>query len=178
MATDKSKRIEYVSDDRQSDLSQQFSNLIEVHHIEDDESYKTLAISVFDHWLNDSEARDLLAIDKSESSDEPRRNSALNGLRSIMAQSTECLSYEIVERNGHEYPMFYRFNTSQDLCKYFSQSPYGVSAKFHFKIVLPKLSALYFEGHDFTNYLYYKDDNHIRRIRSWIADAGLHVLES
>ena len=171
--------IEYVSEKRQIDLSQQFPELLKVHHIENCQRIKKVAISVFDHWLNESEARDLLKIDKSRptTGEELARRDLLNALNTLIAKSTECLGYEIIERNGHEYPRFFSFDTTQSLSKYFSQSPHGVSAQFFFKLVLPKLSALYFEGYDFTNHLYYLDENMIEQLKRWTAEANLYVLD-
>lgn len=166
--------FEQISNERQELLSAQFSDLLCLDRHENVLAYERLAFSVFDKWLNADEARELL--NEVKSSEEKRRYELLNRVNIEIANTTECLTYEVVGDDASSRVNFIKLLGADALSNYFKQSNHSSSSRFHFKIVLPELDALYYEGFDFTNYLYYKDRRLVESLIESVQELGLHVL--
>lgn len=158
----------------QKKLAALFPSIMEVNADNDGHGYKKIAVSVFDHWLSRLEASDLLADVSSE--EQAHRDELHYSLNKKIISLTKCFTFRVRGRRGKEYVIFKRFVDSSAAHRYVKPSDGFTSNKFFFKLVLPEIQALYFEGYDGTNYLYYEDDGLLVDLLKWIKEEGLHVL--
>lgn len=49
--------------------------------------------------------------------------------------------------------------------------------KYYSKLVIPKINCIYYEGNDYTNYIYFKNLSDIQEFLQIAKNNGLHVLE-
>ncbi|MCH9691075.1 MAG: hypothetical protein K0U59_03250 [Gammaproteobacteria bacterium] len=156
-------------------LQNQFPNIMEIDACEEGYGYTKVAISYFDHWLNEAEAYNAFSkVSFKEAAD--RKNRHLELCRQLFI-STEVLNYKILGRPSNRCVKFRAFSDNSVALKYCSNAYDKFSSAFFFKLVLPEHSALYYQGYDATNYLYYRKGELPHELRSLVFKSGLYILE-
>lgn len=158
----------------QKELSEKFWFLSDLECEGDIEGLVKLPISVFDHWLTEDEASTFLQNESDETKVE--RNRALHDFSCSLLDKYDCLTYRFKGR-VKERVVFKRFLNKKAANKYVEQSPTECSSRFQFRIVFPEISAVYFEGWDYTNYLYFSESKYISEIRSLVKEKKVYSLD-
>lgn len=167
------RKLINLSKQTQKKLLSQFPDILKVNACEDGHKYKRIAISVFDHWLLEDEALKLLNNINEE--EQKRRNDLLYAFNKVLFDRTLCFTYRFKGRNKN-HPVFKRFVDKNAACCYVK--PNGeMAGKFLYKLVLPELEALYFEGWDNTCHLYFKDKKTVNNLIEWVKESGLYMLD-
>lgn len=157
----------------QKDLSFQFPDILKVYMNEENHRYKRISISVFDHWLSEDKAIALLGNVNHEA--QQRRDDLLYSFNKTLFDKTLCFTYRLKGHNKIQ-PVFKGFIDKNAAYSY--MTPNGeVASKFLYKLVLPQLEALYFEGWDNTCHLYFKDEKSLGNLSEWVKESGLYILD-
>lgn len=151
-----------------------FPNILEVTSGDEDHTYEMLSISVFDHWLDREEATSLL--ENVSSSVDSRRKGLHHCLSRKLVTSLDAVTFNIESDGTKTRPVFKGFVSPQSACDYVEPSDHNISARFYFKLAIPDLSCLYFEGSDYTSHLYYQRESEISTILKIAEQCGLFVL--
>jgi len=168
------RRFRVLDRGRQSRLRVQFPDIDKVLAAEDSEAYQYLAVSVFDHWLDEAEAAQLLA-DVSQP-EQAQRDKRLNRFTACVVDHTEVLNVHLRGRPAKSRPVFRRFLSDTAMQQYMLISPGDISRRRLFRVALPALDALYFESWDDTNVFYLRDPETAQKIRQWADSCGLFCL--
>ncbi|WP_299947430.1 hypothetical protein [uncultured Microbulbifer sp.] len=169
------RRFVSLKSEKQDFLLHQFPNLMEIDACEDGYGYTKIAVSYFDHWLSESEAyKAFLNVGLEESVN--RKNKQLEFCRQLF-NSTEVLNYKIYGRPNNRRVKFRAFSDDNVALRYCSDAYDKFSSIFFFKLVIPEYSALYYQGYDATNYLYYRGGELSNKLKSLVYGSGLNVLE-
>jgi hypothetical protein len=136
--------------------------------------YKMLFISVFDHWLNeDDDAGELIHVD-SDLKELNRRRDLFKKMINNLFSKTDLYTYK--------YKRHFRFFIKKPealsdihrLCDFKNLwSARGRSYSF----IIPEFSAVYQEEFDWTNILFYKDEETISPILEIANNIGLKILK-
>lgn len=97
---------------RQSELTKQFPSLLTLVCVEETTEYGYVAVSVFDHWLSQEEAVELL--DNVSKDEQTRRNRLLYCFSKKLASTTEVINVKFRGKGIKSYPLFRGF-TSETL---------------------------------------------------------------
>ncbi len=160
---------------RQRLLAEQFPDVLGLESCSGNFGYKRIAISVFDHWLSRSEANELL--NNIDAAERERRNKIHRFLNEKIISSTSCLTYKIKGRLRKRHPIFKRFANSRSASNYVKPNDNSISSNYYFRLVLPELEAIYYEGSDDTNYLYYKEEALLADFFEWVEECGLNIIK-
>ncbi len=135
--------------------------------------YKKIFISVFDHWLTNEEASEMIFVD--ENLDE------LIARRKKFKIVVEEL-YKATDIYFWKYKRNYRLvlkkpmNYKDVLRKCDFDNLWSQSGK-RYSLILPKFSAIYSEEWDWTNIIWYTDEKKIVPIIKIAEKAGLNILK-
>lgn len=158
---------------RQIELREQFPDLYSLFCVEGSDEYRKIAISVFDHWQGAEEYQN----DYPDKEEKLRRDNSLHSFLRVMSNETEVLNFKFRGKWGKCYPLFRQFTSKEAMHSYLKPAgPNDTSNKFC-KLVLPELSAVFFEGWDYTNIFYYRNPELIPLIKRWAAQSGVYCLE-
>ncbi|KAA9340265.1 hypothetical protein [Adhaeribacter soli] len=136
-----------------------------------EENFKKLAVSVFDHWLTEEECVQIYNTDEKEIKS---RREKFKQVISDLFVETETFIWRYKKRNRiFVYPPN-SLNHLQLKCDIDQQT--GLSGQ-RYSILLPEFSAIYSEEWDWTNLIWYKDENKIKPFLEIIQRASLHILK-
>lgn len=134
--------------------------------------YQVIAVSVFEHWLGEKEASKFFDVSKDVQSDRYQRHLNL------------C---NVIFRETAVYGVRYRSCRKVNQCRYRQfAGKYSfmsiVSNNINdgdscFILFLPDLEAIYCQGFDDTNYLYYQNKDKLDQFKNWVKESRLHILE-
>lgn len=160
---------------KQESLKLLFPNLLGVNRCDENHGYEKIAISIFDHWLSNDEGNLLL---QNVSKEEQKRRDNLHFLfnKSLVAD-TETYTFSFKGKWSKKHPVFKSFRDTKYLHEYVKPNDNYISSRFYFRLALPEMNALYFEGSDDTNYLYFKDKSLLADFLKLVEASGLYVLE-
>ena len=148
--------------------------------IEEDESfikngnYKKIFISVFDHWLKSDEADNQIFVDDNIEE--------LNSRREKYKTVVEKL-YSLTDLYLWKYKRNYRFHiqkplTLNDALRKCDFNNLWSQRGRQYSFVLPEFSAIYNEEWDWTNIIWYLDEEKIQPILDIAKSSGLYILKS
>lgn len=158
----------------QERLLEVFPDLLKVTSGVEGHGYKMLSISVFDHWLTPEEAACLL---QGVSTDiDSQRKSSHYCLSKKITTTLDAVTFKIENSGTKPYPVFVGFKSPAAAYKYVKPGDYNISDRFYFKLAIPNLRCIYFEGSDYTNHLYYQQESEISAILEFAEQCGLFVL--
>lgn len=158
-----------VSREQQIRLEHEFQGLLDVAYGDSEAGYSRTAISVFDHWLDEEEAR--VALNSVPAQEQERRDSHHNLLNMKLVLEMNAITFRIRGRGRKAKVVFKRFASVEAAREYIKPS-----RRPSFVLVLPEIGGVYYEGWDDTNILYLRDDRSIDRIVPWLKECGLHAL--
>lgn len=158
----------------QISLLDMYPELDKVVAVEDTDKYQYMAISVFDHWLKEDEAFDLLS-DVPED-EQLQRDRKFDLFSEKIIENTEVVNFTFKGRWSKARPVFRKFTSNVCKINYMKSASNYVSSNFFFKVALPELEALYFESWDDTNVFYLRNEKHAELIESWANECGLYRL--
>ncbi|MGX9418199.1 hypothetical protein ACWU4D_12690 [Vibrio sp. WJH972] len=134
---------------------------------------KTRSISVFDHWLSFDEAMSILT--EVTPSMQNEYNRRLHKFICSLSHSYEC--YLIVYKGRYSSKTIYRKFTSDSAReKTLLPQDYRACENERFKLVIPALGIMYFEGSDFTHRLYFSDESVLKVISEYLSEAEVHLI--
>jgi hypothetical protein len=158
-----------VEKKQQISLETQFPKLLSLVEGEQPEEYIYLAVSLFDHWLNDEESMEHLHM--TERKEQERRNHMFDHFNKLIIESTEVLTFRFKGRNKIT-PSFKKFTSLSAKYNSMVHSDMG-----EYKVVLPEFGAAYFEGYDDTNIFFLSDLSLKSIIELWAKKTGLYCLD-
>jgi hypothetical protein len=144
-----------------------------MHETERPAEVQVLSVSVFDHWLSQEEASDLL---ENVSPVEQTRRDALHAkFCSLLVAGTAALSF-VFRGRLKDRPVFREFTSVQALSKYCT--PHGGRALGHreFQVALPELDCVFYESWDDTNHFFFTKPTAVDTISEWALQSGLYIL--
>ncbi|WP_303917918.1 hypothetical protein [Draconibacterium sediminis] len=147
--------------------------------LEEDESfietgiYKKIFISVFDHWLTKDEANKMIFID-SDLSELQLRRDKFESFTKALYEKTNIYFWKY-KRN---YRIFFKQPKSfKDILRRCDFNNLYSQSGDRYSLILPEYSAIYNEGWDWTNVIWYMDRNKIEPILEIAKKTGLNILE-
>lgn len=150
-------------------LGKQFPNLLPLIKGEPTSEYTLLAISIFDHWLNDEECMEFLHMPERDEIE--RRCLVFDNFNKLLMEQSSIFTFRFKGRKK-SLPSFKKFSSSRAKCNYMEQTSMG-----KYKVILPGFDAVYFEGYDDTNILFLKDLSVKPIIKNLAEKVGLYCLE-
>ena len=129
--------------------------------------YPRLAISVFDHWLNEEESS---IIENCPESEKTRRNQNLTAHWQKLFLLTPIFQ---INENG----LLKQASDEETFVQESMPLPDKTAEQFQF-IIMPEYKAIYAENWDDTNLLWYQNRGLIKPILKSAKESGLYVLNS
>ncbi|ARN65409.1 hypothetical protein RFA42_000830 [Vibrio vulnificus] len=171
-----SRRAFNVSKAMQKELSSAFPNLIRINDGCDSiqEECESGAISVFDHWLleNEYEKLNLYSDDVID-----MYLKKMDAFLYYLIDNYECYTFRVVGRGRKRRVSYRKFSDRECAISVLKQSRYPIRSKYLYRLVIPTLGISYFEGWDYTNYLYSYDLINIEKIRLIAEAMDLYFLD-
>ncbi|TLU61360.1 hypothetical protein FE810_15220 [Thalassotalea litorea] len=150
-------------------LRKQFPQLLPLIKGETTPEYTLLAISIFDHWLNDEECMEFLHMP--QLGEIERRCLVFDQFNKLLMERSSILAFRFKGRIK-SLPSFKKFSSSGVKYSYMKQTSMG-----KYKVILPDFDAVYFEGYDDTNIFFLKDLSVKPIIEKLAEKVGLYCLE-
>lgn len=138
----------------------------------EDTDYQMIFVSVFDHWLTQDEFEpDIHTDDPKEIAE--RRNKLKNFIIGLF-NMTPTFSWKTKRKNRF---FLYPLETEkQILNKCEIQNQHGESGQ-RYDIILPELKAVYSEEWDWTNIIWFRDQEKIQPLIELAKKSGLYILK-
>jgi len=132
-----------------------------------------VSVSVFDHWLSFDEA--MAQLSGINASTQYEYNRKLHKFACLLSDSFEC--YLVKYKGRYSNKVTYRKFTS-DKAREDTLWPqdYRVSERHRFKLIIPELDAIYYEGDNFTHQIYFANGNKSQQLTESLEKSGLHLL--
>ncbi len=147
--------------------------------IEEDESfiengvYKKIFISVFDHWLTSDEADNQIFIDDDLEKLTSRRDKFKTVVEKLHSQTDLYLwKYKRHYRLHIQKPL-----TLNDTLRKCDFNNLWSQRGRQYSFILPEFSAIYNEEWDWTNIIWYTEEEKIKPILDIAKNAGLYILK-
>ena len=169
------RRFRNLAQSQQSGLRAQFPDIDKVLAVEETDNYSYLAVSVFDHWLDQGEANRLLS--NVSNCEQKLRDEKFDQLSRIIISTTDVYNFTIKGKGAKSSIVFREFTSDKFKEEYMMSASNYVSSNLFFHVALPELGALYFESWDDTNVFYLRNDDHKDLIKSWANKCGLFCLD-
>ena len=168
------RRFRNVDHADQKRLASQFYWLRDVARQEPELAANVLSVSVFDHWLSEREALELLSdVSVAEQS---ARNKAHASFCSLVAEYTKVLSFARRGLKANRI-VFREFTSNTALESYFTPSVISQSVQGRFWFVLPEWNCVYCEGYDDTNHFFYPREGSPPPVESLVEKSDLFLLQ-
>jgi hypothetical protein len=138
----------------------------------EDTDYQMIFVSVFDHWLTQDEFQSKIHTKDSKEISIRRENLKLfaKGLFNL----TPTFTWRIKRKNRF---FIYPFNSEkQILNKVDIQNQHGESGQ-RYDVILPEIEAVYSEEWDWTNIIWYRDQEKVERLIELAKCSGLYILK-
>ena len=136
--------------------------------------YKMLFISVFDHWLNEEDNIDELIHVDADLKELNRRRGMFKNMMNELFNLTDLYTYK--------YKRHFRFfvkkpETLADIHRVCDFNNLWSARGRSYSFIIPEFSAVYQEEWDWTNILFYKDEETISPILEIVKNLGLKILK-
>ena len=147
--------------------------------IEEDESftdigiYKKLFISVFDHWLTYDEAEKLIFIDDNINELKNRRDK----FEKVVEELYKRTDIYLWKYKRHYRIFLKKPSTYNDLLRKCDFKNLWSQSGRRYSLILPEFSAIYNEEWDWTNIIWYTNEEKIEPIFEIANKVGLHILK-
>lgn len=158
----------------QKALNEKYFYLYDLEYEEKFHKLNGIAISVFNHWLSKGEAKDLIEGSSPEESD--KRYSVHKRFNYFLVENYRCLTYKFRGKLNRRFAKFKEFTSLEQSRRFVDPSTSGLSNKYRFSLVIPEFNAVYFEGSDYTNYLYSDSPDNLSILSGKAKDLGLFTL--
>jgi len=149
-------------------------NIVRLYAKEDTSDYKHLSICVFDHWLNQEEARD--EIDKVSVEKEGANDRKLHGFCCALASKNECYLIKLLGSKKNEVT-FRAFSSEKSCQECLEPEAYNCSSNGRFVLAFPEMELIYFEDWDFTHHIYYRNADKLAGFRELVGKHEVYILE-
>ncbi|MES2347399.1 MAG: hypothetical protein V4641_07490 [Pseudomonadota bacterium] len=154
------------------EINRQFPQLKQIRELDSDGGMQRLAISVFDHWLDDESEWHLL--DCFEGEERVRRNQKFAQHWAALFDLTPVYTL----RHRGRWPakaklVLKRYTDHEGFLRQSRFNDYGVPSQF---IILPELGCIYAAGWDDTNILYFQNKEQAAPVLELATKAGLFCL--
>jgi len=135
--------------------------------------YKKIFISVFDHWLTNEEASEMIFVDEKLDELKARREKF-----KLVAEELYKITNIYFWKYKRDYRMILKkpMNYKDVLRKCDFDNLWSQSGK-RYDFILPEFSAIYSEEWDWTNIIWYTDEEKIIPILNIAEKAGLNILK-
>ena len=135
--------------------------------------YKKIFISVFDHWLTNEEASEMIFVD--ENLDELKaRRKKFKLVAEELYKTTDIYFW----KNKRNYRMVLKKPMSyKDVLRKCDFDNLWSKRRKRYDFILPEFSAIYSEEWDWTNIIWYTDEEKIVPILNIAENAGLNILK-
>jgi len=135
--------------------------------------YKKIFISVFDHWLTNEEASEMIFVDEKLDELKERREKF-----KLVAEELYKITNIYFWKYKRDYRMILKkpMNYKDVLRKCDFDNLWSQSGK-RYDFILPEFSAIYSEEWDWTNIIWYTDEEKIIPILNIAKKAGLNILK-
>ena len=158
------RRFQNLPHAQQTILRRQFAWLLAVHDAQPlPPGVSGLAVSVFDHWLSEDEAREHLA--HVPPAEQARRDGLHARFAQLVLAQTEALTY-VWRGRRKDRAVFRRFTDVE--APRTGQRP--------FRLVLPAWQAVFLEGWDDTHSVFSTSPETVQQVKDCAAACGLFVL--
>jgi hypothetical protein len=153
-------------------IHRQFPQLKQIKELDSDGGMKRLAISVFDHWLDNESEWHLM--DCFEGEERLRRNRKFEHHWAALYDLTPIYTLRHRGRWPAKYKLVLKRYTDRDgFLRQSRFSDHGVPSQF---VILPELGCIYEASWDDTNILYFHNREQAEPILELARKAGLHCL--
>jgi hypothetical protein len=135
--------------------------------------YKKIFISVFDHWLTKEEAEKLIFIDDNKNELNNRRAKFEKVIEELYKSTETYLwKYKRNDRIFIKKPLNYN-----DLRRKCDLSNLSSQRGKQYSLILPEYSAIYNEEWDWTNIVWYTDEDKLKPLVEIARKNGLNILK-
>jgi hypothetical protein len=169
------RQLKNLSKDEQSQLETNFPEIVEqVFGFEDDvPGYSWLAISLFDHWLSKEEHH---LIDDVQNDIHLDRLCKLHSFSRKIIENTEALTFRCKGKKKDK-PVFKKF-VNQEAANKYCESSTETTARFNlYVLVLPEYECIIKESRNYTNNVYYRNEELIKPFLDIVRERGLKVID-
>ena len=135
--------------------------------------YKKIFISVFDHWLSNEEAGELIFVDENLNELKARRKK-FKMVAEELHKATDIYFWKY--KRNYRIVLKKPMNYKDVLRKCDFENLWSQSGK-RYDFILPEFSAIYSEEWDWTNIIWYTDEKKIIPILKIAEKAGLNILK-
>ena len=159
---------------QQRELTHQFPQLFDLMESYEAVGYKSISVSIFDHWLTTDEAIKLL--DGLSIEEQDIRDSKHLRLSRLLVENLSVYEFHFIgkKRDLLRFSSFTSRRHALLVVKPEGRFSNGLS---FFRLAFPDIKAAYIEGYDDTNTLFYRDGALIKEFLSWVKKAGLNVIK-
>lgn len=159
---------------QQRELNSQFPRLHDLAESFEADGYKSITVSIFYHWLTTDEAVKLL--DGVSLEDQKIRDLKHLKLNRQLVENFSVYEFHFIGKK-RDLVRFSSYTSKESILRAVQpEGRFGNGLSF-FSLVIPDIKAVYFEGYDDTNTLFYRDESLIQEFISWVKEAGLHVIK-
>lgn len=138
----------------------------------EDTDYKMIFVSVFDHWLTQDEFGP--AIHTEDSKEIAQRRGKLKYFIAELLNMTPTYSWKIKRKNRFFLYPIQSLKQILNICKINIQ--HGESGQ-RYDIILPELQAVYSEEWDWTNIIWFRDQEKVKPLIELAEKSGLYILK-
>ena len=135
--------------------------------------YQKVAVSVFDHWLSETEASELIPVDDDLAEIKNRRatfKAYVKGLNEL----TDLYSWRYKRHNRFHIQKPSSVDDILRMCDF--GNLWSASGR-RYGFLMPEFSAVFIEEWDWTNVLWYRDKDAVTPLLELAKRVGLFVLE-
>jgi hypothetical protein len=161
--------VKQLSKEKLQNIRRELPKLNELleHEIE----YKKVFVSVFDHWLTMEEVGQIFTKDKDELKSRRTR------LEKFIKELYSLTDTYIWRYKRHKRVFVCQTQSLGHLLQKCDIQNQCANRGLQYDIILPDLSAVYSEECDWTNIIWYRDEERIKPLIEIAKKAGLHILE-
>jgi hypothetical protein len=163
-----SKTLKNVSSSKALELSKMYPFILDLFMDEPVDIYSKIFISAFNKWPNENDFSSKI-LESSNLSNFYKRHRTFNH---YLVNKFDCYTIRF-KGQKKETINFKKFLSKEKAQEYLEPSPYNISSNSYFNLLMPECEVIYFENFDFSNVLYYRDENKISDI---ITSCNLHEL--
>lgn len=166
------RRFKNISKKRNKELGILYKDYFDVFHKET-KKYKRVDISLFDHWLSQDEAENI--IDKATAEFCNYGNNLLLSYSLSILDSTEMYLVKIKGKH-RQYLSFKCFTSKEAAIDILSSDHQPKHSKYEVVLAIPEAHCLYLLGSDFTYQLFFSDVKKIEFLLDLARLNRLHIL--
>ncbi|MBU2950019.1 hypothetical protein KO493_04835 [Tamlana agarivorans] len=154
-----------------TEINEILPSLQKLIHEKDETDYQMIFVSVFDHWLTQDEFQP--EIHTEDAKEIKIRREKLQNFVIGLFNLTQTFTSEIKRKNQF---FIYQFETKKQLLnKCEIQNQNGESGQ-RYDIILPEFQAVYSEEWDWTNIIWFRDQEKIKPLIELAKKSGLYIL--